>query len=125
MHAGVSKMDTDDAEPSAGKLPLLKCLEVLTSAVAHSAPTTVLTFADAFAPCMCTCLAPSRHWSVRAQCCRLAEKVFKKLLEASESTGKTVVNALLAEGDSGVLCCALDVGTEKVSQVRTLRLGRW
>ena len=107
MHAGASKMDTDDAKPSAGKLPLLKCLEVLTSAVAHSAPPTVVAFADAFAPCMCTCLAPSRHWAVRAQCCRLAEKVFKKVLEASENAGKSgVLSALLAEGDAGLLCCA-------------------
>ena len=113
-------MDTEDAEPSAGKLPLLKCLEVLTSAVTHSTPATVTAFADAFAPCMCTCLAPSRHWSVRAQCCRLAEKVFKKVLEGSGGSGKAVKSTILSEGDSGVLCCALDVSTEKVSQVCTL-----
>lgn len=115
-HAGASKMDTDDAESSAGKLPLLKCLEVLTAAAAHSSPDTVATFASAFAPCMCACLAASRHWSVRAQCCRLTEKVFKKVLEASES--KSVGSTLLSEGEAGVLACALDVSTEKVSQVR-------
>lgn len=111
-------MDTDDAEASAGKLPLLKCLEVITAAVSHAAPATVEKLTDAFAPCMCACLAASRHWSVRAQSCRLAEKVLKKIPEGSGSSAQKL---LLSEGEGGVLACALDVSTEKVSQVRTFR----